>query len=301
MHSSIRRAWVEVDLGALLRNGAAIAAHAGSRSAGLQVEVRHAGPGELPEGHVPAHVVVLNLQRAIRTDTWWVGDRRRGELSVPPNATSVFPADAPFVTRWLDPVDDVMVEIAPRLLGALVGEDGAARPQLRPELAGDDPLLAHLVLGLAELARRDEPPGSLHEQTLGAALSAHLLRRYGRAHWSDGLRNGGLSAVQLGRITAYVEDHLGEAMTLQELAGVSAMSVFHLARSFKARTGVAPHQYVLRRRLDRAKELLRGTDLPVGEVAMRCGFAHPSHFTSTFQRVLGTTPSRYRRLATGAC
>ncbi len=277
----------------------AVAAHAGSRSAGLQVEVMRADPGELPEGLVPTHVVVVNLQRAIRTETWWIGERRRAETSVPPNGTSVFPADAPYVTRWRDRLDTVMAAISPRLVASLAEEDGAGPPQLRPDLGSDDGLLAHIVLGLAELARRGEPPGSLEEQTLSAALAAHLLRRYGTGRPHDAGRSGGLSSRQLGRILAYVDDHLGEPMTLPDLAGVVGMSVFHLARSFKTRTGVAPHRYVLRRRLERAKELLQGTALPVGEVAMRCGFSHASHFTSTFQRVLGTTPSRWRRIATG--
>ncbi len=277
----------------------AVAAQAGSRSAGLRVEVTNSEPGELPEGHVPRHVVVLNLRRTIRTDTWWVGERRRGEISVPPDRASVFPAGAPYVTRWREPLDSVLVELSPRLVDALAGEDATARHPLRPELGADDPLLAHVVLELAALARAGEPPGSLHEQTLAAALAAHLLRRYGGATGTDAPRAGGLSPRQLRQITLYVDDHLAEPMTLHELAAALGMSVFHLARSFKASTGVAPHQYVLRRRLERAKELLHGTALPVGEVAMRCGFSHASHFTSTFQRVLGTTPSRWRQLATG--
>ena len=65
-------------------------------------------------------------------------------------------------------------------------------------------------------------------------------------------------------------------------------------------TGVAPHQYVLRRRLERAKELRRATTLPVGEVAMRCRFSHASHFASAFQRVLGTTPSTWLRSVSAA-
>jgi AraC family transcriptional regulator len=78
------------------------------------------------------------------------------------------------------------------------------------------------------------------------------------------------------------------------------MGVYRFARMFKACTGVAPHHYVLGRRLQRARELLRSTALPVGDIAVRCGFAHPSHFTSTFHRAFAMTPSRFRQVAGGA-
>ncbi len=187
--------------------------------------------------------------------------------------------------------------------------EGASLPPADdPQLATDDQLLADIVLRLQELARRHEPAGSLDEQTLTTALAADLLQRNARsrpiengpAHPSGALRNGGLSARQLARIVAYVDGHLAERITLRSLAGEVGLSVFHLARAFKARAGVAPHRYILQRRIDRAKELLGNTGEPVGEVAMRCGFAHPSHFASTFRRIVGTTPSRYRRDAAGS-
>jgi AraC family transcriptional regulator len=275
----------------------AVSARSGSAWAGIRVEETHSAPGELPEGYLPAHVVVLNRE-PLRSETWWIGDRDRNEITICPNRATVFPAGAPYVTRWRDPADNVMVEISPQLVASVATEGEATEgAQLRPALAADDAFLTHVVLALREAVRGDHPGGPLYGETLGTALAVHLLSRYGVSGPKLGEPRGGLCARDFRRITAYVDEHLGDAITLRALAGVAGMSVYHFARMFKARAGVSPYRYIVRRRVDRAKALLQGTTLPVGDVGMRCGFSHPSHFTSTFQRVLGTTPRRYRQVA----
>ena len=106
--------------------------------------------------------------------------------------------------------------------------------------------------------------------------------------------SNGLSRERLKRVRDYIEDHLDDRLTLTDLAGVACLSPYHFSRSFKQAIGVGPQRYVMRRRLERAKALMRRINQPLAEIAQRVGFADQSHLTSIFRRETGVTPGRYR-------
>lgn len=105
---------------------------------------------------------------------------------------------------------------------------------------------------------------------------------------------GGLPAYKLRRVMDFVEAHIDEPMRLEQLAAAVAVSPFHFHRQFKSSTGLTPHQYIVRVRMERAKALLSGSDLPLAEVAAQVGFADQSYFTSAFRRTTSLTPRSYR-------
>ncbi|MNP20508.1 Right origin-binding protein [compost metagenome] len=92
----------------------------------------------------------------------------------------------------------------------------------------------------------------------------------------------------------YIEGHLDQAISLGELAALCNLSEYHFARMFRESFGLPPHQYLLARRLATARKLLRFGELPLGEVALQCGFASASHFSNRFRQALGATPGAYR-------
>ena len=104
----------------------------------------------------------------------------------------------------------------------------------------------------------------------------------------------GLAPHRLQRVIACIEARLAEHVQVRELADEIHMSPFHFARMFKLATGHAPHAYITRRRMERAKELLASTQLPLLEVAARVGYQTQAHFTGVFHRYVGTTPRVYR-------
>lgn len=131
-----------------------------------------------------------------------------------------------------------------------------------------------------------------------AATVAILRALQGRARLAaPEPRRGGLSPVVLRRLQARLEDELGEDISLASLAQSAAMSPFHLARAFKTSTGLTPHQWRLRRRMDHARHLLETTRLAVSEIAVRVGYGHPQAFARVFLREVGHAPRDYRRLA----
>src|SRR2546426_7169256 len=106
---------------------------------------------------------------------------------------------------------------------------------------------------------------------------------------------GGLPECRLRRVAQYVQDNLHRELRLAELSGLVHMSPCHFARLFKQSTGVSPHRFLVQRRIEQARALLAAHTLPIAEIARSVGFRTPSHFTTTFRRVTGITPSGYRR------
>jgi AraC family transcriptional regulator len=104
----------------------------------------------------------------------------------------------------------------------------------------------------------------------------------------------GLDQATLRRVSTYIEEHLAEDLSLSALAAVAYLSPYHFARLFKASTGSAPHQYVIGRRIERAKLLLSTTKWSLTTIAHTVGFAHESHLALHFRRLTGLLPSSFR-------
>ncbi|AWY42852.1 helix-turn-helix domain-containing protein [Pseudomonas putida] len=165
--------------------------------------------------------------------------------------------------------------------------------QLREQTFLEDPQQALRFRQLIAL-KWDEPgerlfTSSLAHDILGHALLSQVSKR-------PGLRlKGGLAAHQRRLLVEYIDSHLDAAISLGQLAALCALSEYHFARMFRESFGLPPHQYVLARRLSRAREMLRWTSQPLGEIALACGFASASHFTNRFRQSLGGTPGEYRQ------
>ncbi|WP_454683890.1 helix-turn-helix domain-containing protein [Ancylobacter moscoviensis] len=104
----------------------------------------------------------------------------------------------------------------------------------------------------------------------------------------------GLPKWRFKRVAAYVEENLGEAITLAGMATAAGLSRMHFAAQFRVATGMRPHEYLLRRRIERAQEMLLETRDPLVEIALAVGFQTQAHFTTVFRRFVGDTPYQWR-------
>ena len=96
------------------------------------------------------------------------------------------------------------------------------------------------------------------------------------------------------RVREFVEERLEENISIQALANIASLSMYHFARAFKQSEGMTPHEYLIQRRVQRTKDLLAETDLPLSEIALASGFSDQSHCARRFREHVGVTPSSYR-------
>jgi AraC family transcriptional regulator len=105
---------------------------------------------------------------------------------------------------------------------------------------------------------------------------------------------GGLAPWQIRRVTSHIEVNLHAKITIQGLARLARISASHFAHAFKRSFGRSPHNYVLRRRTERAQRLMRASEASLGQIALECGLADQSHFTRLFHRFVGESPGAWR-------
>jgi AraC-like DNA-binding protein len=106
---------------------------------------------------------------------------------------------------------------------------------------------------------------------------------------------GGLAGGALRRVRTYIEDHIGEHISLDQLAREAGVSRFHFARQFRLSTGESPMGYLRRARIERSKSILQTRGATIAEVAARLGFSDQSHFTRIFGRLVGVSPGSFAR------
>jgi AraC family transcriptional regulator len=161
-----------------------------------------------------------------------------------------------------------------------------------------DEAIEGLCRGLWTEAARGSPLGSLFADSVVHTLALALLRKIELVDAGPTPSNsvrGGLAPWQVREVTDYLDDQIATDVSLADLAAITGLSTFHLCRAFKQSTGMPPHRWRLARRVERARDMLENTQLPVTEVAARVGYDDPSQFAAAFRRALGMSPTEYRR------
>lgn len=150
------------------------------------------------------------------------------------------------------------------------------------------------LLGAAEIEIASGlPSGRLFLESLGTALAAHLLTHHGTKRVTPRPYGNTMPQHLLRRTIDFIQENLGEEISLAELSADVRMSKYHFCHLFKASTGLSPHQYVKRERVQRARQLLAEHRLSLVEISNELGFSDQSHFTRTFRTIVGMTPSQY--------
>jgi len=162
----------------------------------------------------------------------------------------------------------------------------------------DDPFISRIALSLVS-NMEDGFLDHVLADALNTALTVRIARLFVNPSAINLAPSNGLSRERLQRVSDYIEAHLDDRLTLTEIAGVACLSPYHFSRSFKQVVGVGPRRYILQRRVERAKTLLRHSDQPLSWIAQEAGFTDQSHLTTEFRRQIGMTPGRFRAALTG--
>ena len=186
------------------------------------------------------------------------------------------------------------VEIDPGLADKLLVGEAAVR-NLEPVAALEDELVTAILRTLIPVAGDAAPPPRLYAEQAALMLLLTVQRR-SRANGERETRvhRGGMAAIHLQRVTDYLLDCMAKDVSLNDLAALTSLSPTHLCRAFKQSTGTTPHRWRQAARIDRAKQLLTGSLLPIAEISLAVGFSGQSQFTTAFRRETGSTPNRWR-------
>jgi AraC family transcriptional regulator len=177
-----------------------------------------------------------------------------------------------------------------------VGYDvfGSDRLELVPYLATlSDPFVQQIGFALKTSLEIDGTSSRLYADAIAHALVVHLLARYSTHSQQIKSIAGGFTQTQWRQIIDFIYANLDRNIHLTELAEIVQFSPYHFAHVFKKITDTSPHQYVIRCRIERAKQLIKMGDLSIALIAQTVGFASQGHFTYHFKRLVGVTPKVY--------
>ena len=245
-----------------------------------------------PPGHIglegaSANVLMFNMTpvqglRQTRDGRSFVSDMLHGDMIL-------MPRGVPSQWSWNSVCDRLDVIISPDVFSDGSKLDVVDRCLFRDSVMEVICRRLYREVSLQGMAER------LYVESLVMQLAVLLLRSHSTASEATRiLPSSGLTRNHARRVLDYIESNLSRELTLSELAGITNLSPHHFARMFKQTIGVAPHRYVLERRVEVAKQMLRATCASLAEISLSMGFSSQSHFTSTFHRMVGATPTEFQ-------
>lgn len=253
-------------------------------------------PDEIEQLTVSEHLLAFTFSRGDRQVSRFAGQEYDGIGYE--NHFFLLPAGVPAEFAWTSTDEAMVLGIAPAALCNTAAQIGYAEPdrvQLQPTVFARDEQIARFIGCLLHEIRTGGAGGRLYSESVLTALNVHLLRHYSTVGAKSKPHKGGLATDKLQQVLDYIDANLADSdISLAMLSQLVGLSGCYFSRRFKQATGLAPHQYVIRRRVERAKGLLRQCQLSIAQVALECGFSSQSHFHGTFRKLAGTTPGCYR-------
>lgn len=264
----------------------------------LRVKLRSDPPGLLEVPGQTRPIVSIHVGRPVRL-TCKHGDQRHVGLAIHGDI-DIIPAGLP--ASWeMQETDTALLLIVPPKLLQQVAEDSGLDPsrlELRSRFQIRDPQIEHIGWALKAEVEQGHPSGSLFLDSMATALAIQLLRHHSSLPAKYGLRDRGLSPEKQKQVLSYIEDNLREKLSLQQIASSAGLSGSHLKALFRRSLGMPIHQYVIRRRVERAALMLHQGRNTISQIAIETGFAHQSHLAMHMRRILGVSPSEFARRST---
>jgi AraC family transcriptional regulator len=158
-----------------------------------------------------------------------------------------------------------------------------------------DPVVHHLGQTLLTTLEQPHHAPKIFLDHVLQAIHCHVVCSYGGLRISDRQFRGGLSSLQMRRATEFLETHLDGNIDLQQVAEICDLSLSHFARAFKQTFRRPPYRWLIERRVDKARDLMMNSRLPLADIAIQSGFADQSALNRSFKRIHGVTPGIWRR------
>lgn len=220
------------------------------------------------------------------------------DRTVCPGDVLIFPAETSYSVRFKEQAEFIIMTLDQLLVDQACRAVGARDMRGRPVNWGfRDAFIKEALCGIDAAVAGSAKMDNLYAESLANSLAMHLARHGEKITSHMNGSDRGLSRHQLERTLDFIRSTPQREINLHRMAGAAGLSPFHFSRMFKLSTGLSPHQYVLRRRIELATELLQNRELEISDIAQNLGFADQSHFTMHFKRHHGMGPATYRRRA----
>ncbi|NEQ42548.1 MAG: AraC family transcriptional regulator [Leptolyngbya sp. SIOISBB] len=254
------------------------------------------------EGFTPDNVTVTQHYFAMNTgpalDWEWKDGNTFRKHRYETGDLWINPSGVPFSHRISGHNQFVLLTLEPTKLTELLADQPLVeRHVFRRQHQAKDRHLQTLMQALLIEAEMGGPNGRLYADTLTTAIATHFVNHYSLEHPGELAQLQPIECQRLGAVIDYIEAHLTADLSLSDVALAAGLSKFHFSRLFKAAIGLTPHQYVLKRRIERAAVVLSQGDRAIAQVAQQFGFADQSHFTRTFKQFKGLTPKQFLKNA----
>ncbi len=261
----------------------------------ISVDQISRGSGELQLESLQSHRVCMLLATSPRLEQTrngrtFIHTFERGQAQLLPSGTSG-------IWRSRHGMEALNLQLSPtfiRNVAAQTTHGDPAKIGFTDQFLIHDAQVEHIGLALLAEVIDGAQNGALYRNTLATALTVHLLRKYSSAHIDDRLPPA-LSRIALQRALEYIDSHFSEDIALDALAGLANVSVSHFNKLFRQDVGVSPYQYILQKRVERAKRLLLQGELTIAQIAAEVGFYDQSHLTRHMRNLLGVTPGTFQR------
>jgi AraC family transcriptional regulator len=256
---------------------------------GIHLSYYQHPPHEIPETVSNQHLVLVHLEIPTQAEQRLDARFQKDQFQV--GDILIVPANTPHYARWDTEHRYLILSLDPTaFLNTVLSMESWDGAELLPHFATADPLVHGIGLALKAELESNGLGGRLYTDSLSTALFIHLLRHYTAPKPILPAQEGGLPTYRLRQVIEYIDAYLDRDLILAELAAVAQMSPNYFTQLFKQSTGLTPHQYVIQRRVDRAKQLLLEGKLAIADIALQVGFAHQSHLNRHFKRWVGVTP-----------
>jgi AraC family transcriptional regulator len=264
---------------------------------GINVQSHCQPAWQSPEANYLQHVIVIvNASKGAIQAERTIEDQRQKEQLIDGSCV-IIPANAKHRGSWDREVQFTLLNLEPIHLKQIAHETvNHDHVELIPQFARLDPVISGIGSNLRGELETDGVGGRLYAESATTFLAAHLLRYYCTRPHPLKDYTGGLPRYKLREAIAYIHHHLGKEISLEAISSHLNMSQYYFCHLFKQSMGVSPYQYVLRQRIEKAKQLLKQQTLAITDVALECGFANQTHFTKHFRKLAGITPKAYREL-----
>lgn len=244
-----------------------------------------------------SHCLLLNLGTPVLVSAHFY--KREFEGKVRAGEVAIIPAHSSWTSRspGSNSSTVLLLYFRPLFIHSAVPDFSCSTIGLRPQIGFRNNQIRHLAMSLLEELNEANLGDRFYADSLAIGLAVQLVRRYSSLPQVP-VGSGGMAPYKLRKAIAIIEHHLADdeegKVTLKIVAKQVGMSYFHFSRVFKQSMGMNLTNYIAERRIERAKELLNETELPISEIALRSGFSSQSHFHTAFRKVAGTTPRVFR-------